>query len=384
MTTPFGELVALAKDRSIAGRRRMAVQFGDAYLVNASQFSPRERNLALEILASVLADATLEMRRELAERLARESGIPRKLIVALANDVIEVAQPVIQFSNDLASDDLLEVVQRKSKAHRVAAANRHNLDDRVVDVLAEKGEVEVAQALLSNIAIHIPETALRRMAAHVLESGAIGEAISQRSELTTEIAEKIYWMVSNEIKAQIKGRFDLDGNKLDKVLQETVEGLAARQSNPATRRNVAERLIASGRVDAPMLIDILKNRGADLFKELLRGLTKFEPKVVDVLCRTECAEPLALICRGLGFAKTETASLLMLVHDRVAGQTQFNPAALADALTTFGRLTAGDAKTVMWQWQSDPGYLLSLAERRPQGDQADGAGKTKSPKYPID
>lgn len=379
MTTSFSELVALAKDRSLSGRRRMAVQFSDAYLTASAQFTHRERTIALEILTSVLADASLELRRELSQRLAREGGVPRKLIATLANDVIEVARPILQHSVDLESGELLNVIRHKTTAHRIAIANRHSIDDNVIEALTEKGEIDVARALLNNIAIHIPDSALRRMAAHALESGEIGEAIALRPELTTEIAEKIYWMVSNEIKAQIKSGFDLDGNKLDKVLQETVEQLARRQSNPATRRNIAQRLIASGRVDAPMLIDILKNRGTDLFKELLGNLTKFEPKVVEILCRTECSEPLALVCRALGFAKTETASLLMLVHDRIAGQTQFNPASLADALTTFARLTQGDAKTVMWQWQSDPGYLFSLAERRPQGDQADDAKETKSP-----
>lgn len=366
MTAPFGEIVALAKDRTPAGRRRMAVQFGSAYVSHAPQFTPQERNIALEILTHVLRDATIELRRELAEKLAQESGVPKKLIVALANDIIEVAQPVIQHSADLTETDLLEIIARHKTPHRVAVANRAQLTDKVADVLAATREAPVALALLGNIAIHIPETALRTLALQALERGDVGEAIAQRPELTTEIAEKIYWMVSNELKTQIKSRFDLDTSKLDKVLEETVTSLAGKQGSAATRRNVAERVLASGRVDAPMLIDILKNRGADLFKDLLGGLTKFEPKVIDVLCRTECSEPLALVCRGLGFAKTETASLLMLVHDRVAGQTQFDPAALADAMTTFSRLTTGDARTVIWQWQSDPEYLLSLAERHSQ------------------
>lgn len=366
MTTPFGEIVALAKDRTAAGKRRMAVRFGDAYITNASQFTVKERSIALEILATVLRDATLELRRELSHRLAQENGVPKKLIFALANDVIEVAQPVIQHSPDLSDDDLLVIIAKGTSGHRLAAAHRSHIGDRVVDALANTREAQVALALLGNIAIHIPETALRALAAQAIERGDIGEAIAQRSELTTEIAEKIYWIVSNELKTQIKSRFELDGGKLDKILQETVVQLAGRQSSPALRRSVSERVLNAGRVDAPMLIDVLKNRGADLFKDLLAGLTKFEPRIIDILCKPECSEPLALVFRGLNFSKTESASLLMMVNDRVSGQTHFDPAALNDALATFSRLTPGDAKTVMWQWQSDPGYLLSLTSRRPQ------------------
>lgn len=370
MTTPFGEIVALAKDRTAAGRRRMAVKFGDAYIVHATQFSPKERSIALEILATVLRDASLELRRELSHRLAQEDDVPHRLVTALAHDVIEVARPILQNSPDLTEDDLLGVLAKGSVQHRVAIAKRSSMGNRLIEALAGTREAPVALALLGNIAIHIPETALRALAAQALERGDIGEAIAQRSELTTEIAEKIYWLIGNELKAQIKSRFDLDGGKLDRVLQETVVHLAGRQTSPAMRRTVADRILASGKVDGPLMIDVLKNRGVDLFKDLLAGLTKFEPKMIDVLCGTECSEPLALVLRALGFAKTEAASLLMLVHDRIAGQTQFDPGALNDALSTFSRLTPGDAKTVMWQWQADPGYLLSLARRRPSGEQA--------------
>ncbi len=365
MTTPFGEIVALAKDRTAAGKRRMAVRFGETFISNTTQFTAKERSIALEILATVLRDATLELRRELSHRLAQEADIPKRLVVALANDVIEVARPMIQHSPALSEDDLLAIIAKGTVAHRIAAANRSQMTDRVAEALAVAREENVALALLGNIAIHIPETALRALAAQAIERGEIGEAIAQRSELTSEIAEKIYWIVSSELKTQIKSRFDLDGSKLDKILQETVVQLADRQSSPSLRRSVADRVLAAGRVDAPMLIDVLKNRGADLFKELLGGLSKFEPKVVDALCKPECSEPLALIFRALNFSKTESASLLMLVNDRVAGQTAFDPAALNSALTTFARLTPGDAKTVMWQWQSDPGYLFSLASRLP-------------------
>lgn len=379
MTTPFGEIVALAKDRTTAGRRRLASQFGDAFLTHVVYFTPQERNLALEILATVLRDATVELRRELAAKLAHESGVPNKLVRTLANDSIDVALPVIQHSEDLRDEDLLEIIAKGTPAHRLAMAHRTYMNEPVAAALVARKELPVAQALLKNIAIHIPESVLRELAAQALERGEIAETIAQRSELTADIAERIYWIVSNELKAQITSRFDLDNAKLDKILNDLVQQLAAKPGTSMSRRNIADRLLTSGRVDAVMLTDILKNRGVGLFKDLLCGLTRFEPKVIDVLCRTECSEPLALVCRALGFAKTETASLLMLVNDRVAGQTQFDPAALAGALTTFSRMTVGDAKTVLWQWQSDPGYLLSLAARRPSGDQASGAGEESHP-----
>lgn len=342
----------------------MAVQFGNAYLTNATHFTSRERDMALDILTTVLHEASVEMRRNLALRLAQESGVPQKLVSALANDVIEVAAPVLERSNDLPEAELLDIVMRKTLQHRVAVARRSSMSEPVINALAASREAAVAQTLLGNIAIHIPEEALRLLAAEALNHPELGDNVARRAELTPAAAEHIYWLVSQELRAQINSRFEFDGNKLDRLLADMVSAAVKKQADPATRQDIAARLVGSGRVDAAMLIDILKNRGPELFRDLLGGLTKFQPEHVRLLCRPECSEPLALVCRALDISKTETASLLMLVADRVAGQTQFDPAALNAALLTYSRLTVGDARTVLWQWQSDPGYLLSLAERR--------------------
>ncbi len=366
MAASFAEVVALAKDRTPAGRRRLATQFSQAFFSNQSSFSSAERNLALDILTALIRDAALEVRRELAAVLAQDSQVPRGLILSLANDVIEVAGPVLQHSSVLTEPDLLAIIQSRSLEHRLAIAHRPQLPDTVTRELASTREVRVALALLGNISLHLSDPTLRLLAQQALESSEVGEAIAQRSELPQDLAEQIYWLISEELREQMRRRFDLNPGLIEKALGETVRRLAERQSDPATRRSLADRLVAGGTVTAPFLIDLLKNRGTDLFRDILLVMTKLRSGALDILLSTEGSESLALVCRALGFAKTETASLLMLVRDRLAGEAKFDPSVLADCLTTFARLTEGDAKTVLWQWQSDPSYLLSLGNRRPQ------------------
>jgi uncharacterized protein (DUF2336 family) len=366
MATSFTEIVALAKDRTPAGRRRLATHFSQAFFANQAQFNSSERDLALDIIMAVLRDAALEVRRELAGVLARESSVPRQLIVALANDVIEVAQPVLAHSTVLGEPDLLEIIRSKGTPHRIAIAQRSQMSDKVSDTLAATREAPVALALLHNIAIHLPESTLRLLAQQVMDRAEIGDAIAQRAELTSEVAQQIYFLIGQELRQQIRSRFELSSSVLDKALQETVTRLAQRQSDSASRRSLAERLVASGTITAGFLIDLLKNRGLDLFRDVLRTMTKLKPEAVEALCQSEGSEPLALVCRALEFSKTETASLLMMVRDRIAGEAQFNPSMLASALATYSHLTVGDARTVLWQWQADPSYLFSLGTRRSQ------------------
>ena len=365
MKTSFGDFVALARDRTPAGRRRFASEFAEAFLNSPGTFNEGERVMALNILSTLMQDAALEVRQMLAERLSHESGVPQKLLQALANDLIDVARPILQFSVDLGDEDIKVVIESKTTQHRQAIATRTVLSAEISDALVEKGEVVVALALLENLGLQIPESTMRKLASQALAHNEIGDHIAGRSELTSEVAEKIYWIISTELRTQITSRFTISEDKLNRALGDVVSALVSRQLQPGQRRSVAERLIATGRVDATLLIDLLKGRGTDLFRELLGGLTKFKPSLVDALCSDTGAEPLALVCRALGFNKNDAASLVMLVQDRLAGQSQFNPTQISGAMQIYSALTLGDARTVLWQWQSDPSYLFALVSRRP-------------------
>ena len=131
---------------------------------------------------------------------------------------------------------------------------------------------------------------------------------------------------------------------------------------------MADRLVDSGIVNAPFLISLLKNRGTELFRDIFSSLTRLSPEIIKKLSVVSAAEALALICRGLDFNKTETATLMMLIWDKIANESQFNPAALNEALHVHGKLTRGDALTVMHQWAADPAYLFTLEERQSQSE----------------
>lgn len=363
MSTTFGEIVALAKDPTPASRRRLASCFGDAFFIHAAGFSPSEKAIALEIMAALLRSAELDIRRELSQRFAAESAIPRALAVGLANDVIEVARPILLHSPVLQESDLVGVIEHKGTAHRMAVANRAHISPRVTEALVQSREPMVAMTLLNNIAVHLSASTISALANQAFDHMEISHALMLRPELTADIAEHLYWLVSEELRHEIKGRFDINPAVLDRALQSTVTHLISRDNDPALRQTMAERLIVSGAVSPNFLIELLKARGVSLFRQLMQTVTGFNEEALEVLFQPRGTEPLALVCRALGFNKVEAASFIMLVRDRVAGQNQFDPAGLSGALATFGRLTVGDANTVLWQWQNDPSYLLSLTER---------------------
>jgi len=363
MRGSFSEIVALAKDRSVAGRRRLATRFGQAFFSHSSDFSSEERTIALDIMMTLLRDAELEIRRDLSELLAREPSAPKRIVMALANDTIEVARPILLGSPMLDESDLLQITAEKGMAHRVAIANRTSLPEAVTKALASAREPEVSSALLQNIALHLPEQVIETLAHQAADRFDLAELLADRAEITSELATHLYWSVSNELRKHMRQRFDLAAPVLEQALEKTVARLTQRDADPSSRRTLADRLLKSNIISPSWIIELVRCKSGNLLREILGGLTKLAPNAVDVLLQPQGTEALALAARALEFSKTEAGSLIMTLRGW-GGPNAISPGEMAEAMATFGRLTVGDAKTVLWQWQADPSYLLGLNTRR--------------------
>jgi uncharacterized protein (DUF2336 family) len=364
MRGAFAEIVALAKDRSPAGRRRLATGFGQAFFSHSADFNSEEKSIAYEILMVLLRDAELEIRRELAVHLAYEPSAPLGMVRMLAHDVIEVARPVLLSSQVLNENDLVDVISECEMAHRAAIAQRADLTENLCTLLVMRREPEVATALLGNIAVHLPAILLETLAKQAEQRFDIADLLLRRAEVTSELAAEMYWTVSNELRQQLIQRFDFPRAALDRALEKTVQALVMRDQDPASQRSLAEKLVKAGVVTPQWLLELARVRATHLFRDAFAGMTKLTPAALDALFQPEATEALALVCRALGFSKSDVSTMIILVRDRINGLSNFNPADLNDALQAYGRLSEGDAKTVLWQWQMDPTYLTQLHERR--------------------
>src|SRR3954453_9371419 len=86
-----------------------------------------ERLIAYAIIDRVLPDAEIEIRAELAKFLKNVPWLDHRLATRLANDVLEVAEPILAESLALTDEDLLAVIDRHSIGHARAIAKRPKL-----------------------------------------------------------------------------------------------------------------------------------------------------------------------------------------------------------------------------------------------------------------
>lgn len=136
-----------------------------------------------EVLCQLAELVEVEARTEVAKLLAPLQRAPGTVVVKLANDEIEVAKPLLEFSNVLSDDDLIEIVQAKTEDHRVAIAGRSEVTDRVGDSIVSHGGENSVSRLAENDGADLAPTTLGR----VVEMAAQNETIAQKLRMRSRV-----------------------------------------------------------------------------------------------------------------------------------------------------------------------------------------------------
>ena len=182
-----------------------------------------------EVLCQLAEFVEIEARAHVAKILAKLDRAPGTVVVKLANDDIEVARPLLQFSNVLSDDDLIDIITHQSEQHREAIASRFAVPDRVGEAIVDHGQTSSVVRLVRNANAQLHKATL--------------EKLVERATKDTEIA------------ADLRGRTDIDWNSLrgeiDDVASKVLENLGEidRRFDP----------VAAGKINA-VVYNRMRNR----------------------------------------------------------------------------------------------------------------------------
>lgn len=153
-------LVLLARDDSREGRDRLLGQLCAELLTDRGR-GERELEAFYEIAALLLDKAGSAARRDFSVRVAERPCCPVDLLLRLAVDEIEVAEPVLLHALRLRENDLLDIASLRTEGHRVAIAQRAVVSVTVSRLLIGRGERDVLLRLGANRGAAVDEEGLK-------------------------------------------------------------------------------------------------------------------------------------------------------------------------------------------------------------------------------
>lgn len=136
-----------------------------------------------EVLCQLAELVEVEARIHVAKLLAPLERAPGTVVVKLANDDIEVAKPLLEFSNVLSDDDLIDIIARQGEQHRIAIAGRSSVAERVGEAIVEHGEASSITRLVRNSNAEFDKATLEKLVARATADAEIAADLRGRPEI---------------------------------------------------------------------------------------------------------------------------------------------------------------------------------------------------------
>ncbi|MCB2109018.1 MAG: DUF2336 domain-containing protein [Rhodobacteraceae bacterium] len=168
------------------------------------QTSPAIKEEVIKILTLVAQDVDARVREALSKAVAVNPNIPRDLARRLAEDIDRIAIPILELSEALTEDDILEIIE-KSKSHvkLFALAGRRKISERVSEKLVSSDDHEVVVRLVENPGAAFDEKTLSIIVDSHGTDPRIQEGLVVRSVLPAGIAAKLINVVSDALLQQL-------------------------------------------------------------------------------------------------------------------------------------------------------------------------------------
>jgi len=145
------ELEVALQNGSIAKRTELLRRVTDLFFGGTDTYSAEQLSLFDDVFSRLIDHIEGKVLSELSTRLAPIANAPAKVIQRLArDDDIVISGPVLQHSQRLTDDDLIEIAKSKSQEHLLKVSGRANLNEAVTDVLVERGDAQVVNEVAAN------------------------------------------------------------------------------------------------------------------------------------------------------------------------------------------------------------------------------------------
>jgi uncharacterized protein (DUF2336 family) len=310
------KIYTLAEDKDSNARAELTAIVTSLLEMN---LSARESELVADVLISLMRQLELDVRLSLSERLASMKTVPVRLALHMANDEISVAAPVLKQNPVFTDMDLIYIIKSKPAEYWRAIAARAQLNDAVMNMLADTKDLDTAITLLENENIVLTPHTLDVMTDMAQGRDALAKPLIHRSEMSADIAAKLYTVIGDELKEELKKNFQIEDSvkeAVDDVIIDFVEATNDEnlESLPSENHIAMAKRYSEQKSLSPILMIRTLQRGQ--YKSFLAQFALYVDlpiSLVDEMAKQESGQGLAVAARACGINRNDFVSLYLLL-----------------------------------------------------------------------
>ena len=141
----------------------------------------------------------------LAHRLSTLPRAPAKLSRKLAtDDDIEVAGPILQKSDRLDTATLVETASTKTQQHLLAISRRSSLDERITDVLVERGDKPVVLSTANNPGARFSDAGFNTLVTRSKGDDELAASVGLRRDIPRQHLMRLLVQASHAVRTKLE------------------------------------------------------------------------------------------------------------------------------------------------------------------------------------
>ena len=319
---------------SAARRGKLVRHVTDLFIVSSPQCGKAE----IEVSARAL----------LAVRLAPIDNAPPRIIRTLAfDDEIDVAGPVLEQSERLDEDALVENAHRKGQAHLLAIARRRSLTERITDVLVARGDQQVVLSAVENRGAKFSDSGFTILVRRSDGDDRLAAGVGSRPEISPQHLRALLAKASALVRAKLEAEHPHALREVRQAVGEVVERIGAQfhgaAPDDAAARERIEALQRRGQLDDRRLDAIARSGRFEEIAPALALRCELPQDFVEAALRQEPAEMILIIAKAAGLSWLGVRAIL-------AARTAGRPGAageIAHLLASYERLKPATAQEII-------------------------------------
>ena len=341
------EVSSSSSERDLLLRR-----LADLAVLPPGRMTPQERSLIDTVMASAVARLDATTRRRLAERIAQLPEGPPELTLALARDTIDVAAPVLRGGSGLQSSDLVQIVRDGSAEHQLAISERKLLPGAIVDALIDYAKPDALCRVLANPAAELSSRAMEILVRRSATETAFQPLLMARAELTTRLAQSMFWWAGPETRKDILTRHSTERRMMYAALDGVLEpGLAAADTDDALRVTLSRLRppVAMSKALLTRLVAIAACHMREEFTAELALAGRIRQETAFQIVSDLGGEALAVFAKANGLTRLEFKELFAAVS-QLRTNEQPGDERLERITTVFDTISIDRADQVLHSW----------------------------------
>lgn len=362
LTEEIPTLLAMAHDRSEAGRVALAEKISEIFLMNAGDLPPKEETLVYNFIEELIHHESEKVRHALISEFANAIQAERSIALRVSRGPIEIAQATLSANENLEDDDLITIIEGKGSDHAAAIATRAVVSEVVADALVTTGSVRVIQMVAENLGARLSSNAIDVLVNTARLAAMVQKPLLARPELNADKALELYWWISKDLRREAMERYGFGPGRLDNALGQSVQAKLEthlfEKDDDEAMTHLASWLGERDSIKPDLLPRLLRMNHYRLFSITLSRMVGLSLDLVDAVVTSTDVRMIVALCRAIHVEKSYFVSIFLMSRAIRNDEQIVHPKELSIAMETFDRLSVEDSKKLVSSWAQNPSDLL--------------------------